>query len=362
MAGGKTAACASPIAKMPRSIACSPASTAAADPAHSTAASFCRSAASTNCSRPSISKTPTSASSPGSAAGRCSINPPAWCITNIAEPSARRSAPLTSSPFCKKNYHALRLEEHPRLETPGEPLRLCPALGRGPGTRGCSLRAFRSCRGRWARAGVRARLAADRRLRSFPALCSRHISTTGSRRSSRRSRAPPRALRFALPDLFRPRTAAAFSCTTRCANWRAGAKSTPSSCSTMLTSSPPTRNCAKYCAERRICRAPQRPQSASCLHRPARRARISHAGDRMAHRAADAAAPHRRDSAGIHRARPVRRASSTARLRALRARCLLPVDRPRAAFHAQPRRTHAKRASNTCARSVIELQSAAALR
>ena len=80
-----------------------PAFTAAAAPAPSTAANSSSSAASINFSRPSISKTPTSASWPGNAAGKCSISPPAWSVTSIAAPSARRfSTAIHSVAFCRR--------------------------------------------------------------------------------------------------------------------------------------------------------------------------------------------------------------------------------------------------------------------
>ena len=101
-AGGRMAACACATASTPRSTASSRASTAAAVRALSTAASFSSSADSTTCWRPFTWKIPTSATSPGSAAGRCSTSRAAWSTTNIAAPSASASAKSTSRPCSRR--------------------------------------------------------------------------------------------------------------------------------------------------------------------------------------------------------------------------------------------------------------------
>ncbi len=61
-------------------------------------ANFSSWAASTSCSRPSTWKTPTSATWPGSAAGRCSTSRAAWSTTSTAAPSASASAKTRSRP------------------------------------------------------------------------------------------------------------------------------------------------------------------------------------------------------------------------------------------------------------------------
>ena len=116
LVGGRRSARAAPIDE--RSTRCIPASTAAAGPAPSTATSFSSSADSTSCSRPSTWKTPTSATWPGSAAGRCSTSRAAWCITNIAAPSGRSSRRNTFKSVLKKNFVLFcwkNIHEWPRL-------------------------------------------------------------------------------------------------------------------------------------------------------------------------------------------------------------------------------------------------------
>ena len=79
------------------------------------AQSFWSWADSTSCSRRSIWKTPISATWRGSAAGRCCINRAAWCITSIAEPSARRFSASADRSGAEEELHSVLLEEHSRM-------------------------------------------------------------------------------------------------------------------------------------------------------------------------------------------------------------------------------------------------------
>ena len=76
-------------------------------------------AASTTCSRRSIWKTPTSATWPGSAAGRCSTSRAAWCITSIAAPSGSGSREDADPGRAQEEFPAVLLEEHSRVAAAG---------------------------------------------------------------------------------------------------------------------------------------------------------------------------------------------------------------------------------------------------
>ena len=136
------------------------------------------SAASTNCSRRSIWKTPTSATWPGSAAGRCSISRAAWCITSIAAPSASDFPSGADPGGAQEEFHPVLLEEHSRVAAAGLAflLHLCGRDAErdvrrrrrsapiSPG----SWRAFLQLPRRAAIALARARPGRDRRHRSVP--------------------------------------------------------------------------------------------------------------------------------------------------------------------------------------------------
>ena len=167
------------------------------------------SAASMLSSRCSTSKTPTSATSPGSAAGKCSTNPPASYTTNIATPSANASPPRHIQSVLQKNFllftwkniHSWqRLAGHFFFSFAGAVV--TGGLGHSP-TRTSApgiLRAFRqlpaALRSRWSARCPRRR----RRQRSLPPPSAR-VFPRPLLAARPRPGAPPRTLRVAVSHL-----------------------------------------------------------------------------------------------------------------------------------------------------------------
>ena len=263
-----------------RSTACSPASTAAAARARSTGGNFSRSAASTNCWRPFYLEDTDLGFMAWKRGWKVLYQPASVVHHEHRGTIGKRFSPAYIQSVLQKNFVLFCWKNIHELEPPRRPFLVFirrrhsrRVVGRcawpRQRARDSARRSAASAR-RCGRAGRRAAW----RSSTIPkpsAARSPPISTTVSHRL------PPirngRAFCSSRPTRSaRPRTAAACSCTTRCANLPAGAKSTPSSCWITRTSARPTKSCADYCRDGRIFRAHGRPRSAPRFHHAARRA------------------------------------------------------------------------------------------
>ena len=206
-----------------------------------------------------------------------------------------------------------------------------------------------NCRRRCARAGARVSLAAIERYRSLPPsagrLLPRPLRSHGAGARSACACSSFRPTRSA-----RRCTAAASSCTRRCARWRSSPRSTWWNCWTGRSRRRPTTSCATsapppsgWCARsgrtdgmgshRSRTRCANSPTTiwSGCIHR-------------QMYTRTD-----RRAAARIHAHGAVRRQLPPHRHRAVRARRLLPVHRPRARPHDRRWPAKSRRASSTCA-------------
>ena len=261
----------------------------------------------------------------------------------------------------EEELHAVLLEEHPRVAAAGVAL-LLHVGGRAAG---------RDVRRRPAAAESR------RAVAGVPAACRRRVRSRWRARSAgrgQRHRGVPAAARRLLPRPLRPRsrprpsgcaccssrpirsvrrcTAAACSCTRRCASWRSWRRFTSSNCSTGRAQERDNQELRDVLRLGRVAGAAERASRTGWRRSLPHAVREFANGDLewLIHRQIYLQRIDVR-AARVHAAGAVRAASIRQhRQRAVRARRLLPIDRPRPGTHDRRARRDARRASNTCAR------------
>ena len=259
----------------------------------------------------------------------------------------------------KKNLPAVLLEEHPRVarawcrisSSPGRARcsACCSATCRGGPTSRRLWRAFRqlpqAVRSRWRapRAGAR------QRHGSLPAAAGRLLPRP-LRADGARARAAARAVRFALSHLPAGARRRRLHVPDAARDWRSWRKCTWSSCWTGRGRRRTTRNCASSAPRPSgWCGPAGRPKGMGSLLPHAVREFANDDLEWLIHRQLYHAA-HRRAATRIHAHGAVSRRVPAHRQRAVRARRLLPIDRPRPGPHDRRDRRDGRRASSICAR------------
>ena len=356
VAGRQRCACA--IASTIGWTICFPASTAAAGPALSTGTSFWSWAASTRCWRRSTWKTPISATWRGSAAGRCCTSRAAWCITSIAAPSARRFRAEQIQRVLKKNFLLFcwkNIHEWPRL-APHFFFTWAGAVLSGAVRRAAgrpNLAAIvaglpaASAGGALALAGAGA--GGDRRYRSVPAAAGR-LFPRSLRADGARAGAAARAVRLALPDLSAGARRRRLHVPDAARDGEAGRGPRAGAAGLAMRRQKDNEELRDILRVGGVAGAAERAAEGHGVAAAARGARVRQRRSGVADPPPALPTADRRAAARIHAAGAVRGEFRRIATRAVRARCVLPIDRARPGAHDRARWTRRRRGSNICAR------------